>query len=106
MSLHNALRYRQEEDLSIDQLRAHIGDPVPLAANAILKQAETNDSGGYGEFMKCNMCKRQYVIARAEWVEWWYITQRLIVMPFRVQVCSWRCVPDFMLKRPEEFTWE
>ncbi|KAF1914829.1 hypothetical protein BDU57DRAFT_558349 [Ampelomyces quisqualis] len=103
MSLHNTLRYRHEEDLSIDNLRCHIGDPVPSAADALLKQAERNNAGGYGDFKKCNICKREYIVARAEWIEWW-LTQKQMVLPFKVQVCSWGCVPDAMLKRPDKFT--
>jgi hypothetical protein len=92
MALHAALRHRHHEDLSITDLRARIGDPLPLEAAALLSQAERNDCAGFGAFRKCHVCRREYVVARAEWIEWW-ISRIWKVLPFKVRVCSWACVP-------------
>jgi hypothetical protein len=99
MATHSALRYRHYEDLSIQDLRDRIGEPLPPVAGALLDRAEMNDCAGFGTFRKCHMCKREYVIARAEWIEWW-IPRTWKELPFRVSVCSWACVPDGMRRRP------
>jgi hypothetical protein len=106
MSIYSALRNKGQEDLTISDLRHHIGDPVPPVAEAILDQAERNSRGGFGEFRMCHICKSDYVVARAEWIEWW-CTQFSAVKPFKVQVCSWGCVPDAMLRQPVKLmSWE
>jgi hypothetical protein len=94
IALHVALRH-----LSAADVRDHI-DPPPPVADAVLKQAEQNDCGGYGVFKKCHVCSKEYVVARAQWIEWWRPQVR--VLPFKVQACSWACVPDAMRYRPEE----
>ncbi|KAH7077383.1 hypothetical protein FB567DRAFT_451499 [Paraphoma chrysanthemicola] len=94
IALHVALRH-----LSAADVRDHI-DPPPPVADAVLKQAEHNDGGGYGVFKKCHVCRKEYVVARAQWIEWWWPKMR--VLPFKVQVCSWACVPDGMRYRPEK----
>lgn len=51
----------------------------------------------YGD-ESCSICGNQFIIARAEWVEYWfngfpsqdYLTPELIV-PFMRRVCSWKC---------------
>jgi hypothetical protein len=106
MSLHSALRCKDQDDLTIPDLRYHIGEPIPPVADALLKQAELNERGGYGEFKKCHVCRKEYVIARAEWIEWW-CAKPAVVLPFKVRVCSWGCVPDAMLERPKkELEWQ
>jgi hypothetical protein len=106
MSLHKALRYMSQEGLTISDLRSHIGDPMPPAVDAILKQAEANSDGGYGGLKQCHMCKEDYVVARAEWIEWW-LPKDSSQLPFRVQVCSWACVPDAIMKRPQKLlAWD
>lgn len=78
---------------------------IPFAEK-LLEQADSNDCGGYGHFKKCHMCETEYLVARAEWIEWWYI-HAAEILPFKLQVCSWRCVPDAMVQRPTtEFTWD
>ncbi|KAF2033903.1 hypothetical protein EK21DRAFT_108689 [Setomelanomma holmii] len=105
MALHAALRQKDQEDLSIADLRHHISDPVPPLADALFKQAEANDGPGYGEFKKCHVCSKEYVIARSQWIEWW-CPVGMVVLPFRVQVCSWACVPDEMRAKPQnELVW-
>jgi hypothetical protein len=105
MSLHSALRCKDQDDLTVDDLQHAIGELCPPAADALLRQAERNDRGGYGSFKNCNVCNKEYVIARAEWIEWW-CAKPFVVLPFKVQVCAWTCVPDVMRRRPEkEMKW-
>jgi hypothetical protein len=106
LALESALVHKDQEGLTVSDLRRFIGDSVPSVADTLLKQAELNDCGGYGEFRSCHVCKKDYVIARAEWIEWWCIQAR-VVLPFKLRACSWACVPEAMLQRPEkELVWE
>ncbi|EAT88635.1 hypothetical protein HBI56_042290 [Parastagonospora nodorum] len=108
LAIHSALRHKDQEDLTISDIRHHIGDPVPPVADAILKQAEQNSAGGYGEFKTCFVCKSDFVVARAEWIQWYCLsfgTGR--TLPFKAQVCSWGCVPDAISQRPERLlSWD
>ncbi|KAF1935966.1 hypothetical protein EJ02DRAFT_106780 [Clathrospora elynae] len=81
------------------------GYPVPYDAEAIFTRAEENDVGGYGYFRDCHVCGKKYVVARAEWIEFW--SKGLgIFFPVKVKVCSWRCVPAEMVNRPSKhLTW-
>ncbi|KAH8731548.1 hypothetical protein GQ44DRAFT_698921 [Phaeosphaeriaceae sp. PMI808] len=106
MSLHAALRQKEQDGLSTRDMRRYIGEPVPRIADAILEQADYNAGPGFSEFKKCHMCRKDYVIPRAEWVEWWLVNE-IAIYPFRVQMCSWGCVPEKMIHRPErEMVWE
>jgi hypothetical protein len=103
-SLHTALRYKHHEDLTISDLRDRIGEPIPAVVDALLEQAEENDCAGYGVFRKCNVCHKEYVMRRAEWVEWWCV-QGMVHLPFRVIVCGWGCVPEGMRVEQEKMEW-
>jgi Leucine-rich repeat (LRR) protein len=105
LALECALAHKDQDGLTVADLRGYLGDPAPPVAKALLEQAERNNSGGYGEFRSCHVCKKQYVMARAEWIEWWR-TQTQVVLPFKIQACSWGCVPEALLQRPEkELDW-
>lgn len=107
MCLHTALRHKDQEDMSLSDLRHLIGEPLPLIAAGVLEEAEHNTKGGFGTFKKCHTCKREYVLARAEWVEWWCSRGSEKTLPFKVKVCSWACVPEGMRKRPKkELEWQ
>ncbi|KAE8390251.1 hypothetical protein BDV23DRAFT_155766 [Aspergillus alliaceus] len=70
----------------------------------LLRQAkEARSSGG----RSCSVCHRSFVIARAEWIEWWDCStyesglkgprcsgEKLRPLPFRRLGCSWACVPS------------
>lgn len=108
ISLHTAVRRGHNLGLTPAELRDELDkeDALVPFAERMLEQAESNNCGGYGEFKKCHVCEKEYIVARAEWIEWWYILAAE-VLPFKVQVCSWGCVPDAMRSRPTtEFTWE
>lgn len=101
--LYNVLRKRHLDSLSIPDVLALIPDPVPADADRILEQAAQNCMGGYSEFRNCHVCKREYVIPRAEWIEFW---QHKTFFPLKVKVCSWACVPAEMREKPKELVME
>jgi hypothetical protein len=105
MAMNTALHYKDQEDLTIADVRERIGDPLPSAVETLLEQAESNDAGGYGALKKCTLCRKDYVVARAEWIEWWCV-QSTKFLPFKVKVCSWACVPEAMRERPKELDWD
>ncbi|KAL5330760.1 hypothetical protein ACEPPN_000281 [Leptodophora sp. 'Broadleaf-Isolate-01'] len=83
-----------------------------ILADTVIKK----DSGG----SKCTICKRNFVLPRTEWIEWWEIAKNLdeaihsAVSPLRQREndrdilesmvplirrgCSWRCVPEKLVK--------
>ncbi|KAH7401720.1 hypothetical protein DE146DRAFT_631021 [Phaeosphaeria sp. MPI-PUGE-AT-0046c] len=108
ISLNTAVRRGHNLGLTGSELRDAFVDEDALVpfADRLLAQAQSNSCGGYGEFKKCHVCEKEYIVARAEWIEWWYI-HAAEVLPFKVQVCSWGCVPDTMIEQPANvFTWE
>jgi hypothetical protein len=76
----------------------------PVLIFRLLRQARGVWNGGD---RSCSVCHRSFVIARAEWIEWWDCStyenglkgprcpgERLRPLPFRRLGCSWACVPD------------
>ncbi|KAG9206270.1 hypothetical protein G6514_004995 [Epicoccum nigrum] len=95
-------------NISVDETREKLGDYAEQHdVAAILTKAEENDNGGFGCFRQCHACKRDYIVARAEWIEFWSIsTADTAFYPFKVRVCSWGCVPAQMWRRPaKELVW-
>lgn len=94
------------ENISIDETRDRLGEPIPFEAAAIFARAAHNDADtGFGYFHQCHRCKRDYIVARAEWVEFWS-PGFTVCYPFKVRVCSWGCVPVEMTRRPvKELIW-
>lgn len=92
--------------IDVEETRERIGEPVPFDAAAILAQATYNDAdAGFGYFRQCHVCKKDYIVARAEWIEFWS-TSFTVFYPFKIRVCSWGCVPSEMNKRPSrELKW-
>ncbi|KAH7381881.1 hypothetical protein BKA64DRAFT_749346 [Cadophora sp. MPI-SDFR-AT-0126] len=83
-----------------------------MLANAAIKK----EFGG----SKCTICKRNFVLPRTEWIEWWEIAKNLdqavpsaasplrqrendrdileSMVPLIRRGCSWRCVPEKLVK--------
>lgn len=75
----------------------------PELVTRLLRQArEVRNAGG----RCCSICHRSFVIARAQWIEWWDCTTyesglkgprapgaELRPLPFLRRGCSWACVP-------------
>ncbi|KAH7338496.1 hypothetical protein BKA66DRAFT_435296 [Pyrenochaeta sp. MPI-SDFR-AT-0127] len=100
-TLHNALQKRHNDNYTIEGVRELLLGSIPHDANAIFQRALENDAGGYGEFRPCHVCRKEYVVSRAEWVEFWSVRYG-VFYPFRVKVCSWGCVPKEMRSKPEK----
>ncbi|KAJ0416579.1 hypothetical protein BJY00DRAFT_230155 [Aspergillus carlsbadensis] len=83
-------------------------DDTPGFPNLMLRllriARDVRNAGG----RSCSICHRSFVIARAEWIEWWDCStyenglkgarasgERLRPLPFRRLGCSLGCVPDF-----------
>lgn len=96
LSAHTALA-----ELSVDETRERLGEDVPRDVEDILAQAAENDGDqGFGYFRQCHTCKKDYIVARAEWIEF-CAYQAGFFYPFMVRVCSWGCVPP-QKPRPEK----
>jgi hypothetical protein len=89
----------------LSQLRALLPDDSPAALNDLLTEATVlQENGG----LTCSVCKRNLIIARTRWMEWYElgIAQNVLsgriqtfnahesVIPFLYRGCSWRCVPE------------
>ncbi|XMA15157.1 hypothetical protein WAI453_007948 [Rhynchosporium graminicola] len=83
-----------------------------ILTDAVVKR----DSGG----SKCTICERNYILPRTEWIEWWEIARNLheaipsaasplrqrendrdvmeSMIPLIRRGCSWKCVPEKMIK--------
>ena len=78
---------------------------IPRDAELILDRAERNAAGGYGVFRECHVCRKKYVVARAEWIEFWS-AGLAVFHPLKVSVCSWGCVPRPVMQQPRKhLTW-
>jgi hypothetical protein len=103
LSTDRALRTETPDEIR-ELMRTH-GRIVPPDAELFLRRAEQNNAGGYGYFRKCHVCEKEYVVARAEWVEFWCAGPE-VWLPVMVQVCKWACVPQKMRERPTlELKW-
>ena len=67
-------------------------------AEVHLAHAEYNADVVHSPLQTCHCCGKKYIIAAAEWIEGWCFDREII--PIRVAVCSWGCVPDLIAKRP------
>lgn len=94
------------ENITVEETRERLGEPVPFVAAAMLARAAHNDAdAGFGYFHQCHVCQKDYIVARAEWIEFW-CTSFTVFYPFKIRVCSWGCVPPEMKMKPlKELTW-
>jgi len=62
---------------------------------------------------RCSVCEKQYVIKRAQWMEYWSVNSphsgertvlsaENIFLPFMREACSWKCVEDVWQERSKE----
>ena len=73
----------------IDQLSLDIPEDSPPSLYQLLNCARVaRDAGG----TKCSVCKRKYIVPRAEWIEWWAVWfATSAVLPLLRRACSWGC---------------
>lgn len=93
-------------NITVEETRERLGEPIPFDAAAIFSHATHNDAdAGFGYFHQCHVCQKDYIVASAEWIEFWS-TSFTVFYPFKVKVCSWGCVPPEIARRPtKELTW-
>jgi hypothetical protein len=95
----------------VTEMLEEYGD-VPMQVDTYLQRARDNLRSQHEPLRTCYCCGKKFTIVRAEWIEFWrgqYDTgatvhaqnvEREEVLPFKVQVCSWGCVPDELAARP------
>ena len=91
--LETSLRHVQQAYSSLEL--QDIPETYPAGLRKALRTTAENASYG-GEV--CTTCGRSFIIARAEWIEYWFngfpsqegLTQESI-LPFLRRTCSWRC---------------
>lgn len=79
------------------------GKDLPPQVERGFRAAESNLRTVWWPFRTCHVCGKTYVVPRAAWIEGWFFDQ--IIVPIKVVVCSWGCVPDVIAKRPERLQW-
>ena len=85
---------------TVEETTYKIGEPVPFDIAAVLSRATHNDAGlRFGYFHQCHVCKKDYIIAKGGWIEFWANINE--ILPLSIKVCSWGCVPTEMTKKPE-----
>lgn len=75
-------------------------DPSPPVTKALKRATRSKEEG----LRTCSVCKKQYLIARAEWMEYWHngSVSSNVFLPFLRQACSWACVGRLRAERDEE----
>lgn len=101
VSIHTALA---NEEGGIPVIREKLGEDPPLDADVMLSRAADNMASVYRHFRSCHTCGKDYVVAAAEWIEFWS-RGFYEVFPIMLRVCSWNCVPDELARRPQELRW-
>jgi hypothetical protein len=63
------------------------------ALEGILAQADANWVTMYKPLKICIACRREYVVTRASWIEFWSVGPGRFV-PFKCETCSYGCAED------------
>lgn len=85
----------------ISQLSSLLPDDAsPLVVNGLKKAIESKDVG----LPNCSVCRKQYVVARAQWMEFWFdgYGSGEKFLPFLRKACSWKCVQALGDARSQE----
>ncbi|PVI00384.1 hypothetical protein DM02DRAFT_614381 [Periconia macrospinosa] len=86
------------------EVEKYLGDSITPNIKRQLDCAATNQNLIHSTLRECHVCGKEYIIPRAEWLEFWaHIAVDLV--PVMVKVCSWGCVPGFIRDRPGK-GWE
>ncbi|KAF2440933.1 hypothetical protein P171DRAFT_434662 [Karstenula rhodostoma CBS 690.94] len=96
--------YKTEPDRVREEIEYCVGGSVPPQVEALLAIAQENEISMFRPLRSCHCCGKDYIAPRAEWIEGWFFQQQIV--PIRVAVCSWACVPDVIAKRPEPLLWK
>ncbi|KAL1304994.1 hypothetical protein AAFC00_003898 [Neodothiora populina] len=85
----------------IDQLSDLLPDDAsPPVTGALDRVIKTKSLG----LSTCSVCRKHYVIPRAEWIEYWFDGHGSgeQFLPFLRRACSWRCVEGLSTTRARE----
>jgi hypothetical protein len=96
--------YKTEPDRVREELHDYFGGGIPGGIEASLDRAEENEVTIFKPLRSCHCCGKQYIVPRAEWVEGWWFQEQLV--PIKVAVCSWGCVPDVIADKPEPLKYK
>ncbi|KAK7184781.1 uncharacterized protein CC84DRAFT_1168695 [Paraphaeosphaeria sporulosa] len=91
--------YKTEPDCVREEIEYCNDGIIPPQVEGVIAKAQENEMLMYKPLRSCHCCGKDYIVPRAEWIEGWYFQHQ--VVPIRVAVCSWACVPDVIAKRPE-----
>jgi len=101
-SLFEAALLSCSDHLPIPFLKDYLSEDAPETVLRALNHAQDviEDGGRY-----CSVCKRRYVQARAEWIEYWHcspeslhVRDAELFLPFLRRACSWVCALDAHLE--------
>jgi hypothetical protein len=81
------------------QIKHHLGLPLPVGVERAIEHAQTARNEGHCSETHariCSVCKRKYIIPRAEWIEYWSRglaaeSNEQYWLPLKRRVCSHRC---------------
>lgn len=95
--------FQTEPDRVREEVGYYVDGSVPPFVEAALEKAEENEALRFKPLRSCHSCGRDYIVPRAEWLEGWVFQQEVI--PIKIAVCSWGCVPDSVAMRPKPLKW-
>ncbi|GAB7357240.1 hypothetical protein MBLNU459_g8220t1 [Dothideomycetes sp. NU459] len=75
-------------------------EPSPPVDRALDRAIRSKEEG----LRTCSVCRKQYLIARAQWMEFWYngTASSEPFLPFLRHSCSWACVGRLWAERDDE----
>lgn len=75
-------------------------DSSPPVTRALDRATRSKQEG----LRNCSVCKKQYLIARAQWMEYWYngSSSSDVFLPFLRHACSWACVGRLGAERDDQ----
>ncbi|KAF2710370.1 hypothetical protein K504DRAFT_260228 [Pleomassaria siparia CBS 279.74] len=102
IAFNQALKHDPPTDIEAKYME----DFMPAQGELMMTRAHENIAVQFEPLLTCYCCHRRYTVVAAEWVEFWVSNHPSMdksvtsILPFRVQVCSWGCVPDELAARP------
>lgn len=93
--LRTAYKYVELEGASFSGMPDVLADGLEIARRTLSDGMST-----------CSVCQQQYIIARAEWIEYWHVPQDYncfcydeLFLPFLRRACSWTCADQVFEER-------
>ncbi|KAF2733761.1 hypothetical protein EJ04DRAFT_406432, partial [Polyplosphaeria fusca] len=100
-SLFNVAMHQYLKTFTAENLEEDLADvDLPREIELNIARAKQNQTRAFSAFRSCHMCGKSYVVARAEWIEFWAIRGISKFVPFKALACSWACVPEDVASKP------